>query len=211
MILRPSTTPNPNTPQQVRYKSSSKVHQTAAVTPSSDGSRPSASYFHPMNPMSTKGNVVANIRNGRRSSTNPGLPPCRDSPGDDHNRTRLETRQNQRCKSLEKDLDVTRDHMVHGKSTKRKNMAYQNDSNNDSFLQNNAQTSRYLKECSVYTASGCHLQRRSSQTLQHSSSDLDDDGELQLLPNRPQSRSKQNQAGIKSTKEKKPLGKKTKQ
>lgn len=194
VILRSSTRPNPNTSQQVCYGSSSTVYQTAAVTLSSDESRPPASYFHPMDPMSTKENVVANIKHGLLSTTGPGLPQCRRSLKDDHGRTRLETWQKQGHKGPEKDLDVIRQKIVHGNPTKRKDMTYQNDGNNESSLEHNAETIRNSKKCSVFTASGCHLQRHTNQSLQHSSSDSDDDGELQLLLYWPQFRKKQNQA-----------------
>lgn len=36
---------------------------------------------------------------------------------------------------MEKDFDLTGDHMVHENSTKQKNTAYQNENYNDSFLQ----------------------------------------------------------------------------
>lgn len=77
-----------------------------------------------MNPLSTKSNVVANIKNGKYFTTGPGLPPCRHLLNDNHVRTRLETRRSQKRKSLEKNLDLGINHMVHEKSTKQKNMAY---------------------------------------------------------------------------------------
>lgn len=63
-----------------------------------------------------------------------GLPPCKQSPNENPGRTRLKTRRNQRRKSLVKDLDQTGDLMVHGNSTKWKNIAHQNDEYNNRLI-----------------------------------------------------------------------------
>lgn len=150
--------------------------------------------------LSTKGSVVGKIRNGNHSTTGPGVSPCKHSPNDNHGKTKPETRQNQRRENLEKVLDLAEDNKVHGNSAEWENNAYEYYSYNDSSLQTNAQTSRYLEEYSVHTASGCHLQSRFNQTLQHSNTGSDDGGEPQLLAYQPQSWLKQNRANKKVNK-----------
>lgn len=93
-ILRSLMTPNLKILRQVSYRSSLKLQQTGAVSPSSDGSHHPDDINHSICTVVAKGDVVKTIDNNLHCTASPGQPPCRKSAIDNHLRIKLKARQN---------------------------------------------------------------------------------------------------------------------